>query len=408
MQLIDDLRPLSLADYEHVIEMYAAECSAIPGVSAIYQFGSVGAPGLSDIDLMVILDEDAPLDGAELQRLSVKNERWRGEALIRDCFVHDVYVCTRRSFNHIDWLLPGNRWIQRAGVEEHREPPDGTDREIVEIVHGLDFCIERLHELVRLGDGAVRSVRWLVPQLWSLTHTRRMLTDAGAPLERSWGELVSSLEQLRATPPDHIRASDVAALIPMVRAHFESGVEHFAALLAQRAEFPFQPVRESAVASYATRTLHVYPASRSGAAPRASAVALERHFTFAGRTVAATWSRLELPAIVLAHHLAYFSLDERYATVSARLARRSGLADTRASAAYHRVLARRTATMRASEEALHERRGRLALPGIPGLPAPFPARARRRGTWTFRAVRSWLDWRLLPAGVVGIEGGQAR
>ena len=407
MQLIDDLRPLSLADYEHVIEMYAAECSAIPGVSAIYQFGSVGAPGLSDIDLVVVLDDDAPLLCPDFERLSIKHERWRSDPLVRACFIHDVYVCPRSAFTHIDWIIPGNRWARRAGVEVEREVPAGEEQKIIELVHGLDFCIGRLHEFATLGDGTPRSVRCLVPQLWSLIHTQRFLASAGVELEKSWDTVTRALEDMRAMPIDLLRSHEIAELVPAVLAQFVNAIDHFAGLLVERATLSEHvATRECAVALYSRRVLHVYKAATEQAVrAQLSALALARRVRFAGRTVEATWSRLELPGTVLAHHLSYLALDARFDSLSSRIARRGGTRSGQSgSDCYRQVIARRWALAQQTDQSLRTPNVRLSGFRIPGLPIPPATASSARGTWKFRAVRSWLDWRLLPGGVVEVGG----
>jgi hypothetical protein len=405
MQLIDDLRPLSLADYEHVIEMYAAECSAIPGVCAIYQFGNVGAPGLSDIDLVVVLDDDAPLLCPDFERLSIQHERWRREPLVGACFIHDVFVCPRNAFTHIDWIIPGNKWTLRAGVETEREDPAGEEQKMIELVHGLDFCIGRLHEFATLDDGTPRSVRFLVPQLWSLTHTQRFLVNAGVELEQSWAEVARALVRMRATPIDMLRVHEVGKLVPAVLAQFVNATDHFARLLAERAMLSEHvPTRECSIALHERRVLHVYKAATEQAVrTQLSALALARRLRFAGRTVEATWSRLELPGIILAHHLTYLALDARFDRLSSRIARRGGTRSGQAgSDVYQAVIARRWEIARQTDQSLRTLSVPLSGFRVPGLPVPAATASIARGTWRFRAVKSWLDWRLLPPGVVEV------
>lgn len=52
--ILDDTRPVQRSRYRDVIERYAQKLSACPEIRAVYGFGQMDAPGLSDIDILVI------------------------------------------------------------------------------------------------------------------------------------------------------------------------------------------------------------------------------------------------------------------------------------------------------------------------------------------------------------------
>lgn len=54
----DDLIDLSSDHYQHAIEFYVERMSQMPGVLFIGQFGSINTPGVSDIDLLVLVQDD--------------------------------------------------------------------------------------------------------------------------------------------------------------------------------------------------------------------------------------------------------------------------------------------------------------------------------------------------------------
>jgi hypothetical protein len=57
-QIVDDLRPLTLDDYSRAIDFYAQGMARQPGICYIGQFGSLNTPGVSDIDILVITEDD--------------------------------------------------------------------------------------------------------------------------------------------------------------------------------------------------------------------------------------------------------------------------------------------------------------------------------------------------------------
>ncbi|PIR53281.1 hypothetical protein COU76_01970 [Candidatus Peregrinibacteria bacterium CG10_big_fil_rev_8_21_14_0_10_49_10] len=48
-----------VADYEEAVSLAVETLSRIPGISAVYRFGTLWQPGVSDIDLLVVCDEGA-------------------------------------------------------------------------------------------------------------------------------------------------------------------------------------------------------------------------------------------------------------------------------------------------------------------------------------------------------------
>lgn len=403
MPLVNDLHPLAAEDYVEAIHQYVDACNTVPGVRAIYQFGNIGAPGLSDIDIAIVLDESESLEPSKLARLSIKHESWRGSELIAKCFVHDVYLCPASVFAQIDWLFPQSEWVSWFGAADQREQPPPEEADVIRLIHGLDFCIGRIHELAQFHNGPHGSMRWLVLQLWSLTHTRRILLQYGCALEETWLNVETRLEELRATKVSSIREDHLAGLLPDVLEHFIKAVDHYAALIDERAlRDQTGPARECTMALYANHVVHRYAAAGTQNATRLLSAALSRRMRLAGRTIDSTWSILSLPSTVLTHHLAYLSRDKRHQLLASRVARRASMATHLAPTAYCRVIERRQALAQRSERRI--RVGNVTLSGfrIPGLPVPSAGSTRGDGSWRYRAVRNWLDWRALPKGVVAV------
>lgn len=403
MHLTRDIRRLTSDDYEHAIESYISKCANISEVAAIYQFGNVGAPGLSDIDLLVVLGEDVERT-EDLQLLSIAHPFWQCEPLIRDCFIHDVLVCPSSVFRDIDWIVPGNEWRHLAGSRVDRREPSSDESDVISLVHGLDFAIARLHELVRVAHRPSCSSRWLVPQLWSVTHTYRTLACLGAPVAPSWHRLLDALTNLRKTPAEQVSEADLAALLPRVTAHFESAIDGFAHLLMDLGHVSVPRVARSyGLASYSIRALNVYPAAGEGPA-RTSAGMVKRRLTLMGRTLEAAWSRVELPSTILGHHLAYLLVGPGDLRLARRMARQAKVEGSHVTTStYERVLKKRRELVRRTNEMLEMQSIAFTHMTIPGLLTHVPASTPNASTWRQRLLMSWLDWRALPGRTVAVE-----
>src|SRR6266849_4590798 len=58
VRLHNDLIELSFGDYDLAIQKFVHDAHKVPGVRYLGQFGSIKTPGVSDVDLLVITDDD--------------------------------------------------------------------------------------------------------------------------------------------------------------------------------------------------------------------------------------------------------------------------------------------------------------------------------------------------------------
>ncbi len=412
-RLINDLRPLTAADYEGVVERYADACHRVPGVRAIYRFGSIQAPGLSDLDLIVVLGEVPGDARAALGMLSIAHERWQSDDVVACCFIHDVLVCSEETFRGLAWLVTGEapRFVAGSVIErEELGPSTGT---MVALVHGLDFCLERLHELTRLRARPQVSMRWLVPQLWSVTHTKRILEGAGVTLGGTWEMLEQDLRALRVTAVDSIDPTDVMEVWAETTRHFERAVVHFAERLVRCGALPSGGLaRRCATADARSAMLNVYDPAVGGTGSNGVVAELDRRRIRIGRRcMESTWTRLRLPPTVFHHHVAYLDASGRHASLVRRLVRRASPAGAvRSGEEYGNVIRRRLELVRGNDAVLDRYGvgfGRPRIPGVLGLGSGSPG-GGSRGTWRFRVLKTLLDHRILPreAIVVGRPAGR--
>jgi len=86
MQLVDFPRQLNLSDYESAISQTLGFLSQQPGLVSVLQVGSVSLPGISDVDLVAIFEDDADMKADPLALLD-SNGRY--------IFVHSQFATSR-------------------------------------------------------------------------------------------------------------------------------------------------------------------------------------------------------------------------------------------------------------------------------------------------------------------------
>lgn len=89
MRFIDIPRPMPMAAYESAIGAMVDRVRALRGVVAIYQIGHVSTPGISDIDLVVVFEDDARCLADPREGLTADG---------RYLFAHDLFGVSRADF----------------------------------------------------------------------------------------------------------------------------------------------------------------------------------------------------------------------------------------------------------------------------------------------------------------------
>jgi hypothetical protein len=404
----DDLQPMTREDYDGVVARYVERCAAVPGVRAIYQFGAVSAPGLSDLDLIVVLDTALVRDPEELQVLSTAHPHWRSDPMAARCFIHDVLLCDIEVFRSIAWLIVGSTPRLVAGMAVDVIEPEASAQSYVALVQALDFCLGRLHEFARLRHRPGLSKRWLIPQLWSISHTRSLLRAIGIPLATSWNALIGALEGMRSNA--FAMADDALGMLwSTVEVHFSVAATLLLEELTRRGDLPTAGgVRRCVVASPDLHTITVYASPQEEAsASRISAAMVARSIRVGRRRVESGWTRVTAPGALLHHHLAYLRASPAHAAIAERIARHAGAGrDEGRSSVYREVIRRRIALVETNTEVLRRLRATFGRVAIPGLPCR-PLVSSRKSTLRYRALKAMLDRRILPVGTVVMGPGLA-
>lgn len=118
-KLIDPPIATDVSAYERALDDAVARLQAAPGVAAMYQIGGVSAPGISDLDMVVVFDDTAHADGQTVPALRADHPY---------LFIHNLYGATRRhfaqaqrfSFFHNYRLL----WGDDVRTDEGRQPAE--------------------------------------------------------------------------------------------------------------------------------------------------------------------------------------------------------------------------------------------------------------------------------------------
>ena len=130
-------KPIDSQQYDIAVKRYIAAQKNNPAISSIYKCGSVKAPGLSDLDIIVFIKKNSNLDNRISLYLSA-------DLSSHDIFMHDIFIAPEE-------LGPDMFFITSIFDLEHLHGKKFTFREADKEQHNL-------MQLTLLNDQAIVSL----------------------------------------------------------------------------------------------------------------------------------------------------------------------------------------------------------------------------------------------------------
>jgi hypothetical protein len=188
-------KKLSRDDYEKAAVLAVADISTRPGVRAVYLFGTQWQPGVSDLDLLVVMENGAPL-------VSFKSP-WSLSSSASFIFTHRYLTLEQGVAEKLFYLYPKETtrlrllWGQGIWFEDPQSAlPLEEYTELIACVF-FDLLVNKLLPLAG-SIPLVRSVnvRQRIGEMYSLTYSERLLSlICGYAMP---GDFKEGLIQLRA------------------------------------------------------------------------------------------------------------------------------------------------------------------------------------------------------------------
>ena len=180
----------SLNDYERSRDYIIDRVSQYPGVVALYEYGVVGAPGLSDLDFIVVLQDQLPIvdltDLIYLRDVPAFVEKTLDGSILR--------TMSREHYSKV--LLLGNiltRKLWGESIDHH--PLNETELLMVKISDVMDWLPERILMLGDYANMESAPVKRLVGCLHSLQHSINRTFDIDSIFQQE--KILDFIERLR-------------------------------------------------------------------------------------------------------------------------------------------------------------------------------------------------------------------
>lgn len=193
--VINDIQKIPQKVYQEIINQYTAYVDRIPFVKSVYQIGSVNNPGISDLDLVVVVDNCYNPLG--MNQLSVRNAL-SGD-LLKYIFAHDIYLYDCESFKLFNYTIHCDNLLLLDGKSQAVVEISKSEREVLSIQIIFDFISSRLAQFHSfLADGRL-SLRGILLRVSSIKHSNTLLKNLGIK-DKEIENFVKKVMEVRENP----------------------------------------------------------------------------------------------------------------------------------------------------------------------------------------------------------------
>lgn len=176
MKIINPPEYIEKSVYQNAINKYLTQLEKIKDeVIAIYQMGSIGAPGLSDIDLIVVVKDDFKPENSF--NLSTK-------AIDDRLYLHDPIIIPKSICNYFPYIFYATNLNILYGVDCISKYSSQSKLEIesLSLCYLIDIINMRLLQFSITKSMGVFDQRIWATRIWSVTHSYKIMKSLGLEL----------------------------------------------------------------------------------------------------------------------------------------------------------------------------------------------------------------------------------
>lgn len=192
LKIVSDPKRISLESYDAELHRYIERASKHPSIKSICTFGSIGAPGLSDLDVLCVLEDDFDKSHNNLLRTL-------GKDFNKNIFIHGPILISENHLNDLNYLIyaPKLEVVYGDGIKPKDFKPSDQHLEHLVILYLIDFSQSRLIQYAQARKMNLLDKRKWITRIWSLTHSEKMCSIVGISLSNDSQSVLAEVLKLR-------------------------------------------------------------------------------------------------------------------------------------------------------------------------------------------------------------------
>lgn len=196
MKLLNPPKQILAETYHDALEQYINKLRKIPQVRTIATMGSIGAPGLSDLDVIVVVDDDF---------LIQESHHLVTTGINHDIFIHGPVIIPASMAESLPYIIYATNLITHYGNDKINLISDipSEDSHILNLAYLIDFCESRLCQCAQLEKYKSLNQRQWATRLWSLTHSYQISQQVGLEWQPESKQTIQNLHNFRQSWNDN-------------------------------------------------------------------------------------------------------------------------------------------------------------------------------------------------------------
>ena len=241
--LYGTINSVSLSIYEELISTYVEAIKNVDGVKSIIQIGSFTTPGLSDIDIIVIVEDENPPKWEDISLMKILKGKEGFEVI-----AHDVFVYPFSLSKYIEGLFYLDRKKVLFGGDIGGvlsiKKIDG-----LKLILSFEYTIHRLETLLILVSLKRTNIRDVLLFISTLRHTYKLLSDFDIITKEECENRVSKIELLRNSSINNSSETFISELNNWIIPSFEA-IFNSALLLSEKLNYDNSENKKTWVLNY--------------------------------------------------------------------------------------------------------------------------------------------------------------
>jgi len=173
---------LAESDYHRILKNVLSKLATVNGIEAVYQIGGIGTPGISDLDLVLVFEDDLICNYNLHEQLS-KEEKY--------LFIHRLYGCSRKNFHESSRFSFFHNFSLIAGHEIQRDHErNETEVNLIKTQIALEYMLKMYTNIMLQKEYGILQVRSLLLHGKALKFDLDFLNVDSAALNQSVKHLI--------------------------------------------------------------------------------------------------------------------------------------------------------------------------------------------------------------------------
>lgn len=201
---------IPLEEYDIEQEKYINNLKDVPGIVSINNFGNIGAPGLSDLDFLVVVEDDFnPKYAIKLSckrglsilegKLSLNNLRINKDIYNNQILLHGPAVVKRSQLKYLNYIIyvPYLQTLYGEPITDNMFLPSNEELNYLRLMYLIDFSIARMTHFALANELKILDKRGWLTRTWSLTHSKNICDAIGIKLSKSSNNAIEGIKEIR-------------------------------------------------------------------------------------------------------------------------------------------------------------------------------------------------------------------